>query len=85
MKEFNYKNTIAYAMVFQQQIRKAQMEYGGSDWTWESYLPGPMSREEAELVMGIAGCWCYDLSEENVKFYTNNNHPKWSGVRHSFY
>ena len=61
-------------MVFQRQIRQKQIEAHGRKWQWETLIPGPLSMEEAELIMSIAGCWCNDPSKECVKFYSNQNH-----------
>lgn len=80
----DYGKILANATVFQRQIRRKQAEAGCS-WTWEAYFPGPLSKEEAELIMAIAGCWCDDPSEENVRFYTNQNHPRWSFARQFIY
>ncbi|MGP1349819.1 MAG: hypothetical protein ACTTK0_09340 [Stomatobaculum sp.] len=81
----NGNEMLSHAMVFQQQIRRKQKESAGRKWTWETYLPGPISTEDAELVMAIAGCWCYDPSEDSVRFYTNQNHPNWTGIRQPFF
>lgn len=84
MKTCDYKNAVSYAIIFQQQIRRKQEE-SGANWTWEAYLPGPISTEEAETIMGIAGCWCYDPSENSVRFYTNQNHPSWIRARQLYF
>ena len=84
-KAFDYKDAVSYAMIFQRQIRKKQEESGGKDWTWEVYLPGPIAEEEAEIIMGIAGCWCDDSSEDSVRFYTNQSHPSWIRERHLYF
>lgn len=74
----NFRTAVSYGLMFHQQIRRKKVEAFGLNWNWKNYLPGPISYEDAELIMGIAGCWCYDPTGKNVKFYTNQNHPKWS-------
>jgi len=80
----DYGQLVSYAVIFQRQIRKIQMESFGENWTWENYMEGPISSEDAELVMGIAGCWCEDASKQSVKFYTNQSHPSWLRERQVF-
>ena len=75
---FEVNQMISHAMNFQQQIRRKQEESKDRSWTWEAYLPGPISSEDVELIMAIAGCWCCDPAMESVRFYVNQNHPNWS-------
>ena len=83
--EINYADAVSYGMIFHQQIRQKQELAYGSRWNWECYLPGPIDDEEAQMIMGIAGCWCYDPKAEEVRFYTNQNHPSWSRARLMMY
>ena len=68
---------VSYAIVFHQQIRKISNARRGKDWKWQATIPGPISIEAAELVEGIAGCWCQDHSGKEVVFCTNDTHPLW--------
>lgn len=81
MDTIDYSKMVSYAMIYHQQIRKIKEESNGRNWEWEIYLPEPISTEEAELIMGIAGCWCDDPSEGSRRFYTNQNHPSWSNEK----
>ena len=81
----NFSDAVSYGMIFHQQIRQQQEQAYGSKWSWERLLPGPIDDEEAQTIMGIAGCWCYDPREDEVRFYTNQNHPSWSRIRQPLY
>ncbi len=70
-------NSITLAMAFKKQIYKVMKASAGGNWRWEDYIPGPISNKDAEIIMRIAGCWCEDPSEGNVRFYTNQNHETW--------
>lgn len=71
------KKGIYYAVQFQKDIRKRQIESVEPEWEWKRYLPGPIPYEIVETIMSIAGCWCDGWTKENVLFYTNQNHPEW--------
>ena len=73
----DYGDLVSYAIIFQRQIRRIKDESLGTDWMWENYIEGPISSEDAELIMGIAGCWCEETTNKSVRFYTNQNHPSW--------
>ena len=51
-------------------------------WKLEKRLPGPLSCDEVDIICRMAGCWC-DIPAANVgeevKFYTNQNHPEHGG------
>ena len=49
------------------------------NWTWQKYLPGPISYEDIYILTRVAGCWCDDPSADNIRFYTNQNHPSHGG------
>ena len=83
--EMSFSDAVSYGMLFHQQIRQQQLQALGSKWNWERYLPGPIADDEVQMIMGIAGCWCYDPRVEEVKFYTNQNHPSWSRIREPVY
>ena len=72
-------NVVALAVQIREQISNAQIGASGKRWSWEGYLPGPMSNEDADAIMRIAGCWCEDPSARKVRFYTNQNHNEWMG------
>ena len=55
----------------------AQKRMAGRRWTWERYLPGPMSASQASRIAELAGCWVCDPGENPVRFYCNANHPRW--------
>ena len=60
-------------------MRDIQMkkQNSGSQWTWERYVKGPLSASDADDISRIAGCWCYDNEASEVRFYANQNHPRW--------
>ena len=53
-----------------QLFQEIEAKRTSGNWTWEKYLPGPISSEDADIIMRLAGCWC---------FYTNQNHPSHGG------
>lgn len=77
MPNYEFGTLASHGIAFQEQIRRKRRAADGGMWTWEGYLPGPMSVEDASIVCRIAGCWCYDPSKDSVKFYTNQNHTEW--------
>jgi len=62
-----------------QLFQEIEAKRTSGNWTWEKYLPGPISSEDADIIMRLAGCWCYDPSADQVRFYTNQNHPSHGG------
>ena len=75
-------SALSQGIVFQQDIR--QQVTPGAAWNWERFLPGPISREDAEMIMAISGCECDDCTKDTIRFYTDQNHPAWSDVRMTF-
>ncbi len=51
-------------------------------WSWEKYIPGPLSESEVSTIASLAGCWTdYGSAQagEQVRFFTNQNHPSHGG------
>jgi len=71
------KDLFQKAMEFYYQINEACKNSKNGKWYWEAFIPGPISYEDMRIITEIAGCWCYSLQDENIKFYTNQNHPNW--------
>ena len=77
------KNVFAQALSLRQQISEKKRSSNGN-WYWECYLPGPISFEDTETIMRMAGCWCEDNDVPKVRFYTNQNHSNWAGFSQMF-
>ena len=77
----DFSKMVSYGMVFHQQIRRTMETAKDKEWEWENCLPGPISKEERELVMAIAGCWCVEHKNGCIRFFTTNKHPCWSLLR----
>jgi len=69
-------NSIALAELFFNEIMTKKLS-SGNRWTWEKFVKGPIDNDDTDDIMRIAGCWCYDNTVSKVKFYTNQDHPRW--------
>ncbi|MBQ6026431.1 MAG: hypothetical protein IJL20_12560 [Lachnospiraceae bacterium] len=76
---------LSYGMVFHQQIRRAKEAANDKNWEWENCLPDPMTAEECELVMAIAGCWSKPNPKNGcTKFFTDQRHPFWAELHQPY-
>lgn len=52
------------------------------NWRWEKRLFGPLNDSDVYAICQVAGCWC-DIPNagvgEQIRFYTNQNHPSHGG------
>ena len=70
-------NYITLGMILMQDIMKKKESSSGMKWSWERYIKGPLSDTDMNTITQIAGCWCYGKDADEVRFYTNQNHPRW--------
>ena len=72
-------NPIEIGMLLFQEIEAVRTN---GRWGWEKHLSGPLNFSEVNAICQVAGCWC-DLPSadagEEIRFYTNHNHPSHGG------